>query len=123
MGNPLLGRCRVVSEEYEGGPGYKKMFVGEARIGKVMKPLASITLRPEDFSSPISLHMAITRIYESIIKAMEERGPTSTYIAEVKFTDDMGNNVAVAVDLGESLPPFSKDKVKARVIVEIVEED
>ena len=106
-----------------GGQGYKKLFVGEARIGRVMKPLASITLRPEDFSSPLSLQMAITRIYESIIRAMEERGPSSTYMAEVKFTDDLGNKVSIAVDLGESLPPFSRERVKARVIIELVESE
>ncbi|MMZ71693.1 hypothetical protein D1872_352240 [compost metagenome] len=52
-----------------------------------------------------------------------ETGPKKRYIAEVRFTDSIGNNVVFAVDLGESPPPFSRDKVKARIMVEIYEED
>jgi hypothetical protein len=52
-----------------------------------------------------------------------EQGPRKRYVAEVRFTDSLGNTVAFAVDLGETPPPFSKDKVKARIIVEIFEEE
>ncbi len=100
-----------------------KQFEGEARIGKAMKNLATITLRPEDFSSPVSLQMALARIYESLIKMFEGGGPKPTYIAEIRFTDDLGNKVVFAVDLGETPPPFSKNRVKARVTVELYEEE
>lgn len=101
----------------------RKSFEGEAKIGRVLKNIATISLKPEDFSSPISLQMAFSRIYDALMRIMEEGGPKPTYIAEVRFTDDLGNQVAFAVDLGEELPPFSTDKVKARVIVEIYEEE
>lgn len=102
---------------------YIKGYTGEAKIGKVLKNIAAITLKPEDFSSPVSLQMALSRIYESVIKMMEEGGPKPRYVAEVRFTDDMGNNIVIAVDLGEEMPPFSSDKVKARVVVELYEEE
>ncbi|GAB6147768.1 hypothetical protein [Stetteria hydrogenophila] len=106
-----------------GNEKHSKSFEGEARIGKAMKNLATVTLRPEDFSSPIALQMALSRIYESIAKMFESGGPRPTYVAEVRFTDDLGNAVAFAVDLGEAPPPFSKDRVRARIIVELYEEE
>ncbi len=100
-----------------------KEFEGNAKIGKIMKNLATVTLKPEDLSSPVAFQMALSRIYESIMKVFESGGPKPTYVAEVRFTDDLGNNVTIAIDLGESPPPFSKDQVKARVIVQIYEEE
>jgi hypothetical protein len=67
--------------------------------------------------------MAISRIYESMIKMFESGGPKPTYVAEVRFTDDLGNSVVFAVDLGSTTPPFSGEKVKARIYVEIYEEE
>ncbi len=103
--------------------GVGKEFEGTARIGRVMKNIASISLKPEDFSSPVALQMAFSRIYEALMKVMEEGGSKPTYVAEIRFTDDLGNQVVFAVDLGEELPPFSRDRVKARVIVELYEEE
>lgn len=103
--------------------GLSKEYEGRARIGRVMRNLMTLTLRPEDFSSPVSLQMAISRIYESMMKVFESGGPKPGYVAEVRFKDDMGNNVVFAVDLGGSTPPFSRDRVKARVIVELYEEE
>ena len=98
------------------------IFEGEAKVGEVISGLQAIQLRPEDFTSPIALQMALSRIYDAIIKAFEQ-GPRKRYVAEVRFTDSLGNTVVFAVDLGESPPPFSKDKVKARIIVELYEEE
>ncbi|MEB3759810.1 MAG: hypothetical protein GSR72_07685 [Desulfurococcales archaeon] len=103
--------------------GIKKEFRGEARIGRVMKNIAAISLKPEDLSNPIAMQMAFSRIYEAMMKIIEEGGPKPTYVAEIRFTDDLGNNVVFAVDLGSELPPFSRDKVKARIIVEVFEEE
>ncbi|MEM0366342.1 MAG: hypothetical protein QXR02_03720 [Acidilobaceae archaeon] len=102
---------------------YSKIFEGSARIGRVAKGLVSITLKPEDFSSPISFQMAISRIYESMVKMLESGGPQTTYVAETRFTDDLGNTIIFAIDLGSTPPPFTSDKVKARVLVEIYEEE
>ena len=100
-----------------------KEFKGEARIGKAMKEFLTFTLRPEDFSSPVALQMALSRIYEGLMRMMQEGGPKPTYIAEVRFKDDMGNTVVIAVDLGGETPPFSSDRVKARIKVELYEEE
>ncbi len=100
-----------------------KEYEGNAKIGKIMKNLATVTLKPDDLSSPVAFQMALSRIYESIMKVFESGGPKPTYIAEVRFTDDLGNNVVIAIDLGDSPPPFSKDQVKARVMVQIYEEE
>ncbi len=102
--------------------GYKE-FLGEARIGRVMKNFAAITLKPEDLSSPLAFQMALSRMYEAIMKMIESGGPKPVYVAEVRFVDDMGNNVVFMIELGETPPPFSKDKVKARVRVELFEEE
>ncbi|MEB3851313.1 MAG: hypothetical protein LRS49_01860 [Desulfurococcales archaeon] len=104
-------------------PAARKNYEGKARIGRVMKNIAMVNLRPEDLTNPISFQMAMTRIYESIMRIFEEGGPRQTYIAEVRFTDDLGNQVVFAVDLGETPPPLSKDKVRARVVVEIYDEE
>ena len=98
------------------------IFEGEARVGEVIQGLQAIQLRPEDFSSPVALQMAISRIYEALMKAFES-GPRKRYVAEVRFTDSLGNPVVIAVDLGETPPPFAKDRVKARVVIELYEEE
>ena len=103
--------------------GVRKEFLGEARIGRAMKEFLQFTLKPEDFSSPVALQMALARIYEGMMRMLQEGGPKPTYIAEVRFTDDMGRPVVIAVDLGGETPPFSSDKVKARVIIEFYEEE
>ncbi|MDP8002703.1 MAG: hypothetical protein ACP5I6_04750 [Caldisphaera sp.] len=100
----------------------KKEFKGEAKVGKVMKNFASISLKPEDLSSPVAFQMAISRLYESLMKVFESGGPESTYIAEVRITDDTGNQISIAIDLGNNIPPFSSEKVKADVQVTLYEE-
>ncbi|AFH43035.1 hypothetical protein IOK49_04910 [Fervidicoccus fontis] len=97
-------------------------FEGKAKVGEMLGGLANIQLKPEDFSSPIALQMAISRMYEGILKAFEE-GPKKKYIAEVRFTDSLGNQVSIGIDLGENPPPFSKQEVKARIIIELFEEN
>jgi len=97
------------------------IFEGEAKIGKVLEGLQTIQLKPEDFSSPVALQMALSRIYSAVIK-MFEKGPKEKYIAEIRFRDGLGNPVVLAVDMGEVPPPFSKDQVKARILIEIYEE-
>ncbi|MCC6044409.1 MAG: hypothetical protein LM584_03885 [Desulfurococcaceae archaeon] len=103
--------------------GVSRVYEGSARVGRIVKNFATVTLKPEDFSSPVAFQMAISRIYESMIKMFESGGPKPTYVAEVRFTDDLGNSVAFAVDLGSTTPPFSGEKVKARIYVEIYEEE
>jgi len=103
--------------------GVSRVYEGSARVGRIVKNFATVTLKPEDFSSPVAFQMAISRIYESMIKMFESGGPKPTYVAEVRFTDDLGNSVVFAVDLGSTTPPFSGEKVKARIYVEIYEEE
>lgn len=111
-----------MEEAGEEKPRRLAIFEGEAKIGHVMQGIQAIQLKPEDFTSPVALQMALSRIYEAVLKTLES-GPRKRYIAEVKFTDSLGNNIALAVDLGESPPPFEKDKVKARIVIELYEED
>ena len=98
------------------------IFEGEAKIGYVQLPTVTLSLEPEDLESPLSLQMALSRIMEEISKALESP-PEGKYVAEVKFKDHLNKPVFVAVDLGKSLPPFSKNKVKARIIIELYEEE
>ncbi len=110
-----------MSEEAE-QPRRLAVFEGEARVGQVISGLQALQLRPEDFTSPVALQMALTRIYEAVMKAFQE-GFRKRYVAEVRFRDSMGNQVVFAVDLGESPPPFSTDRVRARIVVELYEEE
>jgi len=98
------------------------IFQGEAKIGEVIKGLSEIKLTPEDFSSPISLQMALSRIYSALMKSMEE-GFKKHYIAEIRFRDNLGNLVSFAIDLGDTPPPFTSKNVKARIIIELYEEE
>ena len=113
-----------MGEEPERKDAFKRIaiFDGNAKIGEIIGGLSQIQLKPEDFSSPVSLQMAFSRIYEALMKTFEE-GFKKRYVAEVRFTDSLGNPVAIAVDLGESPPPLPKKEAKARVIVEIYYED
>ncbi|MEM1873359.1 MAG: hypothetical protein QXF57_02060, partial [Acidilobaceae archaeon] len=99
-----------------------RVFEATGKVGRVIKGFASITLKPEDFSSPVSFQMAMSRIYDALLKMMEGGGPTSTYVAEVRFTDDLGNPVVIGIELGERIPESLKERVRARVIVEIESE-
>ncbi len=96
------------------------IFHGEAKIGEIIGSLAQIQLRPEDFSSPVRLQMALSRIYDALLKTIE-KGPRKKYVAEVRFKDSLENPVVIAVDLGETPPPFGKRDVKARILIEIYE--
>ncbi len=98
------------------------VFDGEARLGKVSVPTFSFTLSPEDLESPLSLQFALSKLMESLTKALEEP-PEPKYMAEVKFKDHLGQPVTIAIDLGKSIPPFSKDKVRARIVIELYEEE
>ena len=100
----------------------KVVLEGEARIGKINVPVLSFSLSPEDLSSPLAFQMAISKIMENLMNAIEQQN-NPRYVAEVRFKDSMGTPISIALDLGESIPPFSKDKVKARVIIELYEED
>ncbi len=100
----------------------KVVLEGTARIGKVTLPAISLTLSPEDVSSPLSFQMALNELIEKLMKSLEE-GPKSRYMAEVRLRDALGTPVVFAVDLGDKLPPFSKDKVKARIIIEFYDDE
>ncbi len=107
--------------EGEEGSSVRIVFEGSAKIGEVMSTFKSITLRPEDFTSPIALQMALTRIYDTIMKSITET-PRKVFVAEIRFTDSMGNTVVFAADLGSSPPPLPGARVKARITVELLEE-
>lgn len=98
------------------------IFEGSAKIGEVLAPFVSIQLRPEDLSSPISFQMALSRIYSALLKSMES-GPKKSYVAEVRFRDSLGQEVILAINLGETPPPFTKQYVKARILIELYEEE
>jgi hypothetical protein len=99
-----------------------KIFDGKAKVGEVLNTFQQLVLKPDDLSSPVSLQMALSRIMDSIMKSMSE-GVKKKYVAEIKFTDSMGNPVVLAVDLGENPPPLSKKEVKARIVIELYEEE
>ncbi|EZQ06788.1 MULTISPECIES: hypothetical protein [Acidianus] len=103
-------------------PVHKVEFEGKAKIGEVMGNLTSIQLKPEDFSSPIALQMAFSRIYNEIMNAMSQ-SPQKHYVADVKFNDSLGNPISVGVDFGNNIPPLSKQDVKVKITIEFYDED
>jgi hypothetical protein len=97
------------------------IFNGTAKVGDVLSGFTQIALTPQDLTSPIAMQMAMSRIYEAMTKAVEG-GPKKKFIAEVRFSDSMGNPVVLALDLGEKMPTFTKNEVKARILVELFED-
>ncbi|MCQ5336981.1 MAG: hypothetical protein NO475_02135 [Candidatus Methanomethylicia archaeon] len=97
------------------------IFTGSAKIGEMLDTFMQLTLTPQDITSPIALQMALSRIYETMTKTLTS-GPKKRYIAEVRFTDSLGNPVVIGLDLGEKLPPFTSNEVKARILIELFEE-
>jgi hypothetical protein len=97
------------------------IFTGRAKIGEMLDTFMQLTLTPQDITSPIALQMALSRIYETMTKTLTS-GPKKRYIAEVRFTDSLGNPVVIGLDLGEKLPPFTSNEVKARILIELFEE-
>lgn len=104
---------------------YTLSFDGYGEIEKVLlniaKGLAEVRLSPQDLSDPVSFQIAISRMYDALMKAIEG-GSKYSYVAKIKFVDSLGNEISVAVDLGEEPPPFMSRNVKARVTVELYEE-
>ena len=97
------------------------IFNGTAKVGEILAGFQNLTLTPQDTISPAVLQMAISRIYEAMTKAVAS-GPSKKFIAEVRFTDSMGNPVVFAMDLGDRMPHFTAKEVKARVLVELYED-
>ncbi|MBC7113121.1 MAG: hypothetical protein H5T34_03760 [Candidatus Methanomethyliales bacterium] len=97
------------------------IFNGTAKIGEVLAGFSQLTLTPQDLTSPVALQMAISRIYEAMTKAVAS-GPKKKYVAEVRFTDSLGNPVVLALDLGERMPPFTNKEVRARILIELFED-
>ncbi len=116
-----MGEARDERNSEGSEEGYKYTFIGEAKIGEVMTFLKDIRISPEDLSSPVAFQMALSRIYDAVLRNIS-RGPGKTYIAEVRFTDSMGNKVVFAVDLGSTPPPVSSTRVKAKITIEFFEE-
>ncbi|MCD6324144.1 MAG: hypothetical protein J7L55_03450 [Desulfurococcales archaeon] len=109
----------------EEGTHFRKVFVGEGNIDKIMidiaKGLADARITPQDLTNPVAFQLAFSRLYKALLKSIEE-GSGESYIAEIKFTDDLGNEVVFTVNLGEEVPAFASKRVKARVTVELFEE-
>ncbi|AAY80658.1 hypothetical protein [Sulfolobus acidocaldarius] len=103
-------------------PSYKVEFEGKAKIGEVLGNLVSVQLKPEDFASPLSLQMAISRLYNDLMQSLSQ-GPKKHYVAEVRFNDSMGNPVNVGVDFGQNIPPLSRKEVKVKITIEFYDEE
>jgi len=103
-------------------PVLKMEFEGKARIGEIFSGFKAIQLRPEDLSNPISFQMALSRIYQELINAFSQP-PKKHYVAEVKFTDSLGNPIVLGVDLGENVPPLSRKEVKVKITIEFYDEE
>jgi len=102
---------------------FTRVFEGEARVGKVLEGVEKLMLKPEDLRSPASLQMALSRILEAAMRMATEGGFREKYVAEVSFADDQGRLVIVIVDLGEKTPPLPSEKVRARIKVELLDEE
>ncbi|MEM0243825.1 MAG: hypothetical protein QXM42_01160 [Zestosphaera sp.] len=104
---------------------YTLSFEGYGEIEKVLiniaKGLAEVRLSPQDLSDPVSFQIAVSRMYDALMKAIEGGGRYS-YVAKIRFVDSLGNNVSAVVDLGEEPPLFASKNIRARITVELYEE-
>ncbi len=103
---------------------FRKDFIGVAKVEKtvvdIARSLAEANITPQDLANPVSFQIAFSRLYDAILKSIEQGGKVS-YVAEVRFKDSLGNVITFAVDLGERPPPLSSNVVKARITVELLE--
>ncbi|MEM2020801.1 MAG: hypothetical protein QXP80_01060 [Zestosphaera sp.] len=104
---------------------YTLSFEGYGQVERVplniAKGLVGVRLTPQDLSDPVSFQLAFSRMYNTLMKALEG-GDKYSYVVKVTFRDGLGNEVSMAVDLGEEIPAFASKNVKARVTVELYEE-
>jgi len=98
-----------LSESFDKEKSVGGVFIGTAKLGEMLPQFSQVSLTAQDMSSPVSLQMAMSRIYEALTKATES-GAKKKYVAEVRFSDSMGNPVMLALDLGDRMPPFTKDR-------------
>jgi hypothetical protein len=57
------------------------VFIGNAKVGEILPQFAQVSLTPQDMSSPVSMQMAMSRIYEALTKATDS-GIRKKYLAE-----------------------------------------
>lgn len=53
-------------------PTFKVEFEGKAKVGQVMGNLQALSLKPEDFASPLALQMALSKLYNDLMKSLTE---------------------------------------------------
>jgi|SRR5579875_47619 len=103
-------------------PTVKVEFEGKAKIGEIMGVFKAIQLKPEDLSNPLAFQMALSRIYSELMNILNQRQEMH-YVADVTFTDSMGNPISIGVDFGDKIPPLSKKEVKAKITIEFYDEE
>ncbi|MGC9009682.1 MAG: hypothetical protein ACP5I7_03605 [Sulfolobales archaeon] len=109
-------------ETFSEEPIFRIIFFGRARVGEVIDAFKEIRLRPEDFSSPVAMQMALSRIYDALVRSLSS-GLDRSYVAEVVFQDSLGNQITFAADLGKSPPPISTQNLKVKITVEFYREE
>ncbi|MEZ0290725.1 MAG: hypothetical protein ABWJ42_06525 [Sulfolobales archaeon] len=105
------------SDERSEEPVYRVVFVGRARIGEILDTFKNLRIKPEDFANPIALQMALTRLYENLMRSLSSE-PRKTYVAEVSFQDSLGSQIIFAADLGETPPPIETQYARVKIVVE-----
>jgi len=110
-----------ITPDYKDTKSVGGVFNGTAKVGEIMAGFSQVAFTAQDMTSPVAMQMAISRIYEAMTKATES-GSKKKYMAEVRFVDSMGNPVVLALDLGERMPPFTSKDVRARILIELSED-
>ena len=101
-------------------PILKFEFEGAAKIKQISKLYKEFVGAEE----PDTLDIAsiLTKLLDNVmsdLSKLEEK----TFVAKIAFKDSVGHEASFTVDIGNKVPPFSRDKVRARVIVEIYDDE
>lgn len=101
-------------------PVLKFEFEGTAKIKQISK-LYTDLVGTEELDTLDITHI-FTKILDSLTSnpsKLEEK----VFVAKIGFKDSAGHDVGFVINVGDKTPPFSRDKVRARIVVEIYDEN
>ena len=117
----------MVSEE----PAIRLEFEGKATIGESYRfardfstLLDELVRSGQNVAGPAGFAAFISKIYETLSKSLESQSASDkVWVASVEFRDGFNTPVHVSLDLGDKIPMLSSNVVRAKIIIELYDEE
>ena len=105
-------------------PALRLEFSGKAKVGEVSALFKELNLDVEEMlTNPTAFYMSLTKLLNAITAKDFSQLTQKSYMASISFKDSNGKTITFNADLGDKMPLISKDEVKARIIIEIYDEE